>query len=386
MDGYRIVRLMGSGGSADIYEAIHVGLRKRVALKILRPEMAAIPESQARLMREGEACARVQHPHIIDITDNGVHGTSPYLVMEYLQGNSLEELLRAEFSLSIGQTLKLLLPIFAAVQASHRAGVVHRDLKPDNIFLSIDAMGRSVPKLLDFGVSQLDCDDTQELDARARILGTAEYMSPEQARGELRQAAATDQYALGVILYECLTGLLPRNADTVVDLLQRVGRGDPFPKPTELAHHLPPEMEAVILRAMAYETSDRFPNVATMACELLYFLDRDDAIMWNSFFVQAGQPACDPRRIRSSYAYDAGDSTIERLSGIRRASVPPSADASGVVQYGQPEFGHRVRHDDTAATLAPPAERRARTARVVTIGLLFALVLSALAWAWHLAS
>ena len=132
---YEIVGIIGSGGMGMVYEAIHLELRKRVALKTLHPEYAQVPVAQARFVREGEAASRIRHPHVVDVTDLGTHEGVPYLVMEFLEGMDLAAYLTQKPRLSIAETLDLLLPVVAAVAAGHDEGVVHRDLKPHNIFL-----------------------------------------------------------------------------------------------------------------------------------------------------------------------------------------------------------------------------------------------------------
>ncbi|MBK6810105.1 MAG: serine/threonine protein kinase [Sandaracinaceae bacterium] len=152
---YELVRRIGSGGMAEVYEAVHRGLKKTVAIKVLLPEVAGNDDLRARFLREGEAASRIQHPHVVDVTDVGEDGGIPYLVMELLVGETLTEVIEGSKRLSVPRSLDILLPIAAALSEAHRRGVVHRDLKPDNIFIARTANGKAVPKLLDFGVSKL---------------------------------------------------------------------------------------------------------------------------------------------------------------------------------------------------------------------------------------
>ena len=203
-----------------VYEAEHTGLKKHVAIKTLHSTMASDPLIRARFLREGEAASKIRHPNVVDISDIIDDGAFPYLVMEFLEGESLEALIDREVPLPLHRIADLLLPIFSAVNAAHEEGVVHRDLKPANIFLCRQRDGSLVPKVLDFGISKLaDYSDTKGLTGTDSILGTPEYMSPEQIRGSRDVTSASDQYALGVILYECATGRLPFTNESMYELI-----------------------------------------------------------------------------------------------------------------------------------------------------------------------
>jgi serine/threonine protein kinase len=152
---YELVRRIGSGGMAEVYEAVHRGLKKTVAIKVLLPDVAENADLRARFLREGEAASRIQHPHVVDVTDVGEHEGVPFLVMELLSGDTLTRVIREHRQLSLARALDVLLPIAAALSEAHRKGVVHRDLKPDNIFIARTSGGKVVPKLLDFGVSKM---------------------------------------------------------------------------------------------------------------------------------------------------------------------------------------------------------------------------------------
>ncbi|MFO0625529.1 MAG: serine/threonine-protein kinase [Polyangiales bacterium] len=209
---YRVLRRIGSGGMATVYEAEHGDLEKRVALKTLHPALTLDPEARARFLREGRAAARIRHPNVVEVFDVGQEGDTLYLVMEHLAGEDLGTLLGREGSLGVERLVDLLLPVIAAVMTAHEAGVVHRDLKPENIFLARARNGTTVPKVLDFGISKLSgVGAGPRLTGSAAMLGTPVYMSPEQARSG-HVDARSDQYALGVILYECATGVLPFQA------------------------------------------------------------------------------------------------------------------------------------------------------------------------------
>jgi serine/threonine-protein kinase len=195
---YFIVRQIGSGAMGVVYEATHALLKKRVALKTLQPIHASIPESRARFVREGESAARICHPNVIDVTDVGTEGDVPFLVMEFLEGEDLAALLKREGPLSLERIASLLLPVLAAVETAHRNGVVHRDLKPQNIFLAKTPAGAIQPKVVDFGMSKILSDiNAANLTATGEYLGTPYYMSPEHIKGGKHVTPSSDQYSLG---------------------------------------------------------------------------------------------------------------------------------------------------------------------------------------------
>ncbi len=280
---YEIIRTVGVGASSYVYEAVHNGLQKRVAIKVLFRELAARDEVRARFISEGKACSRIHHPHVVDVTDVGTVGDVPYLVMEYLEGRTFEALLDEEGQLSIGRALNILLPVMAAVQAGHDHGVVHRDLKPDNVYLAMDGLQRVIPKVLDFGVSKLDNDSAQGAGQEPTILGTPHYMSPEQARGEPDLDASTDQYSLGVMLYESVTGRLPRDHESVLELIRQVAYGA-FPRPREICPEISGELEGIILTAMSPRREERFPSVRAFGEALLPMSRPRARSYWESYF------------------------------------------------------------------------------------------------------
>jgi predicted ATPase len=255
----------------EVYEAEHEALGRRAAVKVLERRYAQLPESRTRFVREGRAACRIRHRAIVDVYDVSVEGDQPYLVMELLEGEGLNHLLDREGKLSGTASSDLLVPVVAASAAMHDAGVVHRDLKPENIFLSWQAGGVQ-PKILDFGISML-CDDdpSLKLTAAGAFLGTPCYASPEQAlRGTLPIGPATDQYAVGVLLYRLLTGRLPVEAGSALAVLQKIAEGA-FPPPTTIDASIPKEFEDLILRAMASLATARFPSMRALGRALLPF-------------------------------------------------------------------------------------------------------------------
>jgi serine/threonine protein kinase len=272
---YQIVRLIAIGGMSEVYEAIHNGLDKRVALKVLRPDLAQNTEARERFVTEGVNAARIRHTHVVDVTDVGIVDGLPYLVMSLLEGEDLGQLYARQGPMAVSDVADLLLPVACAVAVGHSHGIVHRDLKPDNIFLHREGC-RLIPKVLDFGVSR--AMHGRRITPNARVFGTPHYMSPEQARGEAIDAR-TDQYALGVILYEGVTGRLPRDAENPLELLHAVAF-DSFQLPSTHVE-LPPEVENVIVRAMSHEPEARFPSMREFALALLPFASEASRDYWS---------------------------------------------------------------------------------------------------------
>ncbi len=283
---YTIGRMLGAGGMGTVYEATHRDLRKRVAIKTLLPEMARDPGALARFMREGEAVARLRHPNVVDITDYGVEAGIPYLVMEFLEGEDLGAALYRDKVFVLSRAVDLLLPVFDAVAAAHEEGIVHRDLKPENIFLARTRHDPQEPRLLDFGISKVnDLGTSHALTATNTMMGTTVYMSPEQALNSKDVDGRTDQYALGVILYECATGTHPfaeiGARDSLFELLSAIIAGK-FNPPRSIRPDLPSGFENVVLRAMASRRDDRYASVIAMAQDLLPFASPTVRDLWQA--------------------------------------------------------------------------------------------------------
>ena len=282
---YAIVRPLGHGGMASVYEGVHIGLGKRVAIKVLQPHLAANETTAARFVREGRAVARIHHPHVVEVFDVGLHEGVPYLVMELLEGVDLSEYLKCNAPLSLDETTELLLPIISAVAAAHEAGIVHRDLKPANVFLARGRHAKVDPKVVDFGISTfMDKDGNLELTQTHAMLGTIRYMSPEQTRGAKYADARSDQYALGLMVYLCVTGKPPFVAEGVYEMIHAI-RNAPLVPPSQHNPKLPPDFDDVVMRAMSREPANRFPSVAELGRALLPFAGRRSSASWEREFV-----------------------------------------------------------------------------------------------------
>jgi eukaryotic-like serine/threonine-protein kinase len=289
---YAVRAKIGSGGMGDVYDAVHTGLDKRVALKTLRKRYLDDEVVVARFLREGQLASRIRHPNIVDVTDVGMMGGLPCLVMELLEGESLSAMIRREGRLSIETVVDLLLPIVAAVDFAHDHGIVHRDLKPSNVFLSRSWNGEIVPKVLDFGISKLVHDSREALTTDSAFVGTPHYASPELMRAEKLADGRSDQYSMGVILYETTTGIRPFAAqgNNFVALAMAVCKGE-YPSPRERNPDLPASFEVVVQRAMALEAHERFLTMRALGEALLPFASPRARMIWKPTFVgRASQP------------------------------------------------------------------------------------------------
>ncbi len=333
---YIIHRRIGAGGMGEVYEATHTGLNKRVAIKTLRREHAENQNVVSRFLREGKVASKLRHPHVVDVTDVGMIDGIPCLVMEFLDGETLGDLLKKSTErMSFEQLVDLLLPVMAAVHAAHELGIVHRDLKPANILLARTWSGEISPKVVDFGISKLTQDPTEATQAGSNsFLGSPHYASPEMARGISTDARA-DQYALGVILYEGVTGRRPfaGQAQSFMALMYAIANGE-YDYPTDLRPDLPVEFENIILRAMALSPEERFPTVKDVGRSLLPFASPRSRLLWEPAFagpagsaapVGPSQPALPVVRSSSPSIREAPLSASPVLGGSTPSLLEPSA-------------------------------------------------------------
>ncbi len=262
---YEIVAPIGAGGMAHVYRAVHTQLNRRVAIKILRRDLALGAEFPDRFRREARAVAGLRHPHIVQVFDFDSTGPQPYIVMELLEGGSVRDLLNEAAArgdrLSLDETARIVADALEGLAHAHAAGIIHRDLKPGNLLLSRD--GRAV--LTDFGIAVVPDDAAHT--ATGALMGTLAYMAPEQG---LKGTAgvASDVYAMGVILYELATGRVPFEGDTPLGTLMK-HVNEPLPDPRSLNPELPEPVAAVIERALAKDPANRFPSADAMRTALL---------------------------------------------------------------------------------------------------------------------
>ena len=322
---YSIVKLLGAGGMGAVYEATHTEIQKRVAIKVLSPLIAAVPGARARFLREAQLTSRVRHPHIVDVADMGSDGGHTYLVMEFLHGEDLAQRLERLGPVGIEELADIMLPVCSAVAAAHAAGITHRDLKPQNIFLA-SGTRRVHPKVLDFGISKGNDAVTQAgtLTGTGAMIGTPYYLAPEQIMDSKSAGSASDQYALGIILYECLTGKRPYEGDNLFIVFQGIVGGTPK-RLRELRPEVPAEMEDVVLRAMKVDPKARFATIEDFGRALLPFASGRARVIWDEAF--AGGAAGDAPPGRPSIAMFPTPTPPTRASTL----MPPGLANPGAI-------------------------------------------------------
>jgi serine/threonine-protein kinase len=266
IDGkYVLRRVLGEGGMGVVFEAEHIRLKQRCAIKVLNAAMLELPDIVKRFEREARASAQLRGPHVVRVTD--VETTSdgvPYIVMEYLEGRDLETELQSRARLSPGEAVDYVLQACGAVAEAHAAGIVHRDLKPGNLYLAREG-DAVVVKVLDFGISKLADEDAGKLTGSGTMIGTALYMSPEQLRSAATVDGRADIWALGVILYELVSGATPFNGSPAVIAVQIVS--DDAPRLGDV----PPALAAVVEKMLARDAERRYATVADLAAALAPF-------------------------------------------------------------------------------------------------------------------
>jgi len=284
---FRFVRQLGRGGMAAVWAAVNTLVERRVAIKLIRPEAGRNEETVARFRAEAKAAGRIGHPNVCEIFDFGLGPLGPYIVMERLRGKSLAQLISDEERLTPAQAVAILRPALAGLEAAHRRGIIHRDLKPENLFVHQPEVGPPIVKIMDFGVSKFT-DGTSEVETEHGVLlGTPEYMSPEQFRGAARSDARTDVWAIGAILYKSLTGKTAFAGGSVPGTLLMVTADEPTPI-AELAPDLPPELVAIVERCLRKEPDERFQTAQALADALEPF---DTGDLASLELVGAGEPS-----------------------------------------------------------------------------------------------
>ena len=282
MGRYEVIRLIGEGGMGTVYEALDARLKRKVALKILSSALKSKRKAAKRFTIEAQAAARLEHPNVVGIFDFDVDCAIPYMAMELLQGDTLAAAID-HGPLAVQPMADVMLGVCAGVYAAHQAGIVHRDLKPSNIFLCGDWQGNRTARVLDFGISKVGGVSSSGLTQTGDIVGTSQYLSPEQAAGFRYVTEQSDQYSLGVVMYECVTGQTPHRGQAIYMLLRRVAEGVHEP-PRVLRPDLPREMEAIIERAMCVEPRDRFPSVQDLGRALFPFASQDVQRRFDDFY------------------------------------------------------------------------------------------------------
>jgi serine/threonine-protein kinase len=336
---FRLDAILGKGGMGVVFSGMHTWNNRPVAVKVLLPQYAEDPEIRKRFVREAEAAAALSHPNVVQVLDSGEDEEGDaYLALELLEGESLATRLEREGRLPLEETLSLVVPVLDALAYAHERGVIHRDLKPDNLFLAVDARGRCVPKLLDFGIAKLERDTLSVATQAGTVLGTPQYMSPEQAGTGDPVGAASDVWSMGVVLYRCLTGRLPFAGESVAQLLLQIVGGPEVSIRAGAPDVVPAPIAAVVDRALQRSLDGRYATCAALvealidaAREVGLEVERDGAI-------RAAPPApTEASSEPSTHATDAEptDAASEAASEAAPASVPTAVAAPDPVQSSE---------------------------------------------------
>ena len=310
---YQVVRLVGQGGMGAVYEAHDGRLNRKVALKILASSLKGKRKAAKRFSIEAQAAARLVHPNVVGIFDFDVECETPYMAMEFLHGETLASVIARDL-LAVERLADIMLAVCAGVHAAHTAGIVHRDLKPSNIFLCADWKGHETARVLDFGISKVGGVSSSGLTQTGDIIGTSQYLSPEQAAGARNVSPLSDQYSLGVVMYECVTQRTPQQGEPLYRLLRNVSNGEHI-MPRVLRPELPPGFEAIIERAMCVRPKQRFPSAYELGQALFPFASADGRRQFDDFYNRADSAPVDSAALgeADSSGLDPGAAVTRRL-------------------------------------------------------------------------
>ncbi|HEX5657369.1 MAG TPA: serine/threonine-protein kinase [Polyangiales bacterium] len=339
---YIVEHVLGRGGMGAVYAAVHKETGKRLALKCLLPTHVSNPQFVERFLREAKAVGRVQHRHVIDVFDQGRDGDTLFIVLPLLEGKTLDELLHDE-DLTLQEALVILVRAMEGVAAANEQGVLHRDLKPSNIFVCTGVSGRlDDPRVLDFGISKLDDETDTPLTRSGVAVGTPYYMPLEQLVGQRDLDVRVDVYAMGVILYEAISGSLPHMAENTAALALRLMHSPPI----HLAAHrpdLPRGLANVVMRALSRDRDERYASMRAMIDALLPFISQG-----------AGLVVREPDGVRLRTPRDAHDPTVESEMAAAAATTKPAQVELPIEREAQP-------------SLAPASNVRAKLAGVAAV-------------------
>ncbi|HET9898602.1 MAG TPA: Stk1 family PASTA domain-containing Ser/Thr kinase [Streptosporangiaceae bacterium] len=322
---YELDGVVGRGGMAEVYRARDLRLDRIVAVKTLREDLARDQTFQARFRREAQSAASLNHPSIVAVYDTGEDNSGsshvPFIVMEYVDGRTIRDLLRDDRRLLPERALEITDGVLRALDYSHRNGIVHRDIKPGNVMLN----RQGEIKVMDFGIARATSDAQATMTQTAQVIGTAQYLSPEQARGE-RVDSRSDLYSVGCLLYELLTGRPPFTGDSPVAIAYQHVRENPIP-PSRVDPELPGWADPIVLRAMEKDPADRYQSAAEMRSDIQRAI--------------SGYPVGAQMRQASTYAGPGGPGT-RRMDPMGQTQLQGSTGAIPPFQYGQAETGgHR---------------------------------------------
>jgi serine/threonine-protein kinase len=339
MGKYRVERVLGIGGMGAVVEARHIQLDDRVAIKFLLSSMSDKEEVVTRFLREGRAAAKIRNEHVVRVFDVGtLENGAPYMVMEFLQGSDLSALIEQHGKAPVAQAVDWVLEACEAIAEAHAAGIVHRDVKPANLFLAERNDGTHTIKVLDFGISKLsEAVDQQNfgMTKTQAVMGSPRYMSPEQMRSSRNVDARSDIWALGVVLHELLAGVPPFDAETMPELCAKI-LAEPPPPLRAFRNDLPPGLEEVLAGALQKDPQYRYQSVAQLAAALAPFGGPAAAASANRALRLSKMPM----------AQSDPNARLSRTPSMLPSSPPPPMHGSSPPQA----WGNGSRAGTTAAT------------------------------------
>ena len=370
---YRVERVLGAGGMGVVVAAHHVDLDERMAIKFLLPEMLADADAVSRFAREARAAVKIKSEHVARVFDVGTLETgAPYMVMEFLEGGDLAAWLRQRGAMPVEQAVEFVLQACVAVAEAHSLGIVHRDLKPANLFCVRGADGRLFIKVIDFGISKLTTFNAPGAGAMTKtsaIMGSPLYMSPEQMQSSRDVDARTDIWALGVVLYEFLSGRVPFTGNTMAEIIIQVATHSPA-SVRALRPDLPKGLEGVVHRCLEKDRGRRYRHIGELAVALLPYAPRTAAADVEKIagIVQARAFPAPVPSAPPPDAHRAGEGTATATSLGRTTAGPRRSSGRWLVLGGAVVVGvaaagavvaRRVREEDATVRDTPPATAQA---------------------------
>ncbi|MGW6570751.1 Stk1 family PASTA domain-containing Ser/Thr kinase [Streptomyces sp. NPDC054945] len=346
---YELSHVLGRGGMAEVYLAHDTRLGRTVAVKTLRADLARDPSFQARFRREAQSAASLNHPAIVAVYDTGedyVDNISiPYIVMEYVDGSTLRELLHSGRKLLPERTLEMCIGILQALEYSHRAGIVHRDIKPANVMLTRTGQ----VKVMDFGIARAMGDSGMTMTQTAAVIGTAQYLSPEQAKGE-QVDARSDLYSAGCLLYELLSVRPPFVGDSPVAVAYQHVREEPQP-PSNFDPEITPEMDAIVLKALVKDPDYRYQSADEMRADIEACLDGQPVAAAATMGAAGGYGYPDPGNGYGHQGYDQPTTALRTTDpGAQTSMMPPMPPGDGGYGHGGYDQGPGRRQKKSKAS------------------------------------
>jgi serine/threonine-protein kinase len=359
---YRLEELLGSGGMGHVYRAVNVEIERAVAIKVLRSEHATNAPLVERFLREARAANLVRHPNVVDVVDIGrdVDG-SPFIVQELLEGEDLSKFVaRRGGKLTIDEVQELLLPVVDAVAEAHEHGVVHRDIKPENVFLAYQGK-RRIPKLLDFGISKVRVANIKLTEVGV-MMGTPAYMAPEQIQGARDADPRSDVWALGIMLFELLSGRLPFDAEDAPSLFYAVATKD-VPRLSDVCADVTPNVSTIVERCLRRSPEDRYPSALELARDLRLVFQGGDVEATHAYAAPSTGGAPPPLALHQTELALAPATFTDRADAIELSdSLPRSPPASHRIATAA-AAGRRA----PAGTFVPDARAASKTGSDATL-------------------